>query len=124
VRNVCLMRLRQRRKIPTTDIEIHDTVPGPEQALERHALHDWVWKALARLSLDERVTVMLRHFSRCNSYEAIAQITDGPVETAANPGVTCQFALPLVSLNQQPALTSIMRLSPRWCPWTSACITR
>jgi RNA polymerase sigma-70 factor (ECF subfamily) len=50
-------------------------VPGPEQALEHHALRDWVWEALARLTPDERVTVMLRHFTRCTSYEAIAQTT-------------------------------------------------
>jgi len=81
VRNVCLMRLRQRREIPIADLGIHDTLPGPEQALEHHALRDWVWQALDRLSPDERVTVMLRHFSRCSSYEAIAQITAVPVGT-------------------------------------------
>ena len=29
VRNVCLMRLRQRREISISDIELRDTVPGP-----------------------------------------------------------------------------------------------
>jgi RNA polymerase sigma factor (sigma-70 family) len=81
VRNVCLMRLRQRREISLTEIEIHDTVPGPVQALEHHALRDWVWEALGRLTPEERVTVMLRHFARCTSREAIAQITAIPVGT-------------------------------------------
>jgi RNA polymerase sigma factor (sigma-70 family) len=81
VRNVCLMRLRQRREISLTEIEIHDTVPGPVHALEHHALRDWVWEALGRLTPEERVTVMLRHFARCTSREAIAQITAIPVGT-------------------------------------------
>jgi RNA polymerase sigma-70 factor (ECF subfamily) len=81
VRNMCLMRLRQRREIVTTDIEVPDTVPGPEQVLDQDAMRDWVWQALDRLSPDERVTVMLRHFTRCSSYEAIAQITAVPVGT-------------------------------------------
>lgn len=34
------------------------------------------------------------------------------VDTSANPGVTCKFALPLVSLNQQPALTNIILNGP------------
>jgi RNA polymerase sigma-70 factor (ECF subfamily) len=77
------MRLRQQREVvtTTTDIEVHDTVLGPEQVLDQHAMRDWVWQALDRLSPDERVSVMLRHFTRCSSYEAIAEITAVPVGT-------------------------------------------
>jgi len=34
------------------------------------------------------------------------------VDTSANPGVTCKFTLPLISLNQQPALTNIILSGP------------
>src|SRR4051794_7437987 len=34
------------------------------------------------------------------------------VDTSTNPGVTCKFALPLISLNQQPALTNIVLSGP------------
>jgi RNA polymerase sigma-70 factor (ECF subfamily) len=81
VRNICLMRLRQRREMATLDVEMSEAVPGPEQALEQHALRDWVWQALDQLSADERVSLMLRHFTRCSSYEAIAQITAVPIGT-------------------------------------------
>ena len=40
-----------------------------------------MWQALERLSPDERVTILLRHFTRCSSYEAIAQITAVPIGT-------------------------------------------
>ena len=42
------------------------------------------------------------------------------VDTSANPGVTCQFALPLVSLNQQPALTNIVLSGPTVGPIVSS----
>jgi RNA polymerase sigma-70 factor (ECF subfamily) len=45
VRNICLMRLRRQREIVTPDIEVRDTVPGPEQVLDEHAMRDWVWQA-------------------------------------------------------------------------------
>jgi RNA polymerase sigma-70 factor (ECF subfamily) len=81
VRNVCLNRLRQRREIPTDDVEVRGTAPGPEQVLEQHVMRDWVWQALDRLGPDERLTVILRHFTRCGSYQAIAEITAVPLGT-------------------------------------------
>jgi hypothetical protein len=40
-----------------------------------------VWTALDVLSPDDRLTVMLRYFSRCRSYQAIATATGVPVGT-------------------------------------------
>ena len=40
-----------------------------------------MWTALSELSPDDRVTVMLRYFTRCESYQAIAAITGVPVGT-------------------------------------------
>ena len=81
LRNVCLMHIRQHREIPSAGIELPDAVPGPEEALEQHTMGEWVWHALDGLSPDERLTVMLRHFTRCTSYDAIARVTSVPVGT-------------------------------------------
>jgi RNA polymerase sigma factor (sigma-70 family) len=81
LRNVCLMQIRQRREIPAAVIELADAVPGPEEALEQHVMGEWVWHALHSLSPDERLTIMLRHFTRCTSYDAIARVTSVPVGT-------------------------------------------
>jgi RNA polymerase sigma-70 factor (ECF subfamily) len=81
LRNVCLMRIRQRREHPSESVEIRTTMPGPEQLLEEHVMRDWVWQALDMLPPDERVTVLLRYFTRCTGYEAIARVTAVPVGT-------------------------------------------
>ncbi len=41
------------------------------------------------------------------------------VDTSSNPGVTCKFSLPLISLNQQPALTNIILSGPAVGPIVS-----
>jgi RNA polymerase sigma-70 factor (ECF subfamily) len=81
LRNVCLMRLRQRREVPSGYVEPPGTVPSPEELLEQHALREWVWQAIGALSVDERLTVILRYFTRCTSYHAIARVTSVPVGT-------------------------------------------
>jgi RNA polymerase sigma-70 factor (ECF subfamily) len=81
VRNVCLMRIRQRREVPSDSVELPGTAPDPEEALQRHLMRDWVWHALETLPPDEQLTVMLRYFTRCESYDAIARATGVPVGT-------------------------------------------
>jgi RNA polymerase sigma factor (sigma-70 family) len=81
LRNNCLMRIRRQREVPAANVDLPDTVPGPEVALEQHVMRDWVWQALDELSADERAAVILRHFTRCTSYEAIAKVTGVPVGT-------------------------------------------
>jgi len=82
LRNVCLMRIRQRREVPVADAGLADgAVPGPEEALDRHVMREWVWQALGTLSADEQLAVMLRHFTRCTSYAEIARVTAVPVGT-------------------------------------------
>jgi RNA polymerase sigma-70 factor (ECF subfamily) len=98
LRNVCLMRIRQRREVPVADTVLANTVlantvlantvlpgtaavPGPEEALDRHVMREWVWQALGTLSADEQLAVMLRHFTRCTSYTEIARVTAVPVGT-------------------------------------------
>jgi RNA polymerase sigma-70 factor (ECF subfamily) len=81
VRNVCLMRLRQRRELPCAEVELPGTTPDPEEALAQHALREWLWCALDALAPDERLTLILRYFTRCESYEAIARLTAVPIGT-------------------------------------------
>jgi RNA polymerase sigma factor (sigma-70 family) len=81
LRNLCRMRIRQHREIPFASVELPAAVPGPEEALEQHIMGEWVWHALESLSTDERLTVMLRHFTRCTSYDTIARVTSVPVGT-------------------------------------------
>lgn len=82
LRNVCLMRLRHDRyATPHTDEDVPELTPGLDEALERLALRDWVWEAIDDLTPEDRVTLMLRHFARSSSYEAIAALTGVPVGT-------------------------------------------
>jgi RNA polymerase sigma-70 factor (ECF subfamily) len=81
VRNVCLMRLRQRRELPCDEIELPGSAPDPEEILAQHAVGEWVWGALDALPADEQLTVVLRYFTRCESYDAIARLTAVPVGT-------------------------------------------
>jgi len=76
------MRMRRsRRDASIEELELPTVVPGPEEALDRHASRDWVWAALDTLTPDERLTVILRYFTRCHSYQAIAALTAVPVGT-------------------------------------------
>src|SRR5262245_3162506 len=81
LRNACVRRLRDRREAPAETVDPRAPAPGPEEVLDGHALADWLWAALARLSPEERVTVVLRHFTRCQSYGAVAAVTGVPVGT-------------------------------------------
>ena len=82
LRNACFMRLRSvLREISYDGASVAAVVPGPEELLEQHALRDWVWGALDTLDAEDRATVMLRDFTRCHSYRAIAAITDVPIGT-------------------------------------------
>ena len=59
----------------------------PEQLVLGQATRDWIWSGLAALSADERLTLLLRHFSRCASYQAIAEVTAVPVGTVHGSGL-------------------------------------
>jgi RNA polymerase sigma-70 factor (ECF subfamily) len=75
------MRLRQRRELPCAEVELPGTTADPEEALGQHALREWLWCALDALAPDERLTVILRYFTRCQTYEAIARLTAVPIGT-------------------------------------------
>jgi RNA polymerase sigma factor (sigma-70 family) len=77
LRNICRAELRRREVEP---------VPEPsafavDEAIDRHALRDWVWTALDRLSEPLRLPIVLRYFSNASSYEAIADVCGVPVGT-------------------------------------------
>ena len=69
------------RRHPADGDPATTAIPGVEEALDDLVLHDWVWTAIDELSAEDRLTVMLRYFSRCNTYEAIAGVTAVPVGT-------------------------------------------
>jgi RNA polymerase sigma-70 factor (ECF subfamily) len=83
VRNGCWTRLRSTRHMQSIDeLVLPSTNATPEQALERHALRDWIWHAIEELSPPVRMAVMLRHFSSSiTSYQQIAAACAVPVGT-------------------------------------------
>ncbi len=85
VRNRCLDELRRgRRDLPeeTASGAIERlALAAADEAIDRLALRDWVWSALARLTEPLRVTAMLRYFGSYDSYEEIAAICGVPVGT-------------------------------------------
>src|SRR5262249_43778923 len=81
LRNVCLMRLRRRRELPCDEIELPGSAPEPDEILAPQAGPEQAWRALAALPPDERLAVVLRYFTRCESYDAIARLTAVPVGT-------------------------------------------
>jgi len=86
LRNVCRMRLREGQGEILSDelpryAERSSPEPSPEEAIDRLAMRDWVWTALARLPESLRVTAMLRYFGSYASYEEISAILGVPVGT-------------------------------------------
>jgi RNA polymerase sigma-70 factor (ECF subfamily) len=86
LRNLCLMRLRRPdREVPLGPVAATfaaaDSADRPDELLDRHAQRDWLWATLDTLAPEDRLTVMLRYFTRCRSYQAIAAVTGVPVGT-------------------------------------------
>jgi RNA polymerase sigma-70 factor (ECF subfamily) len=82
LRNACLMHLRRSgRETPNDEVDVPTHLPTSDDLIDRLVLRDWVWGAINTLLPDDRVAVMLRYFSRCQSYEAIASMTGVPVGT-------------------------------------------
>jgi RNA polymerase sigma factor (sigma-70 family) len=77
VRNNC--RAVARR--PQRTVEMPAVVEGPEAALERSALRDWVWHAIGELSEADRIVTLLRYFSNVTAYDQIAALCGVPVGT-------------------------------------------
>jgi RNA polymerase sigma factor (sigma-70 family) len=80
VRNACRMQFRAVRPV----VELQSDVAGgdsAEEVLDRHALRDWVWHAIGRLSEPLQTVVLLRHFGVERSYAEIAAICGVPVGT-------------------------------------------
>ncbi|MGI5499331.1 RNA polymerase sigma factor [Lentzea sp. CA-135723] len=78
VRNTGRMRLRQSPSAPLVDWAGDET---PESVLDTHALRDWIWTALDRLTPTLQLPLLLRHFSGVTSYDDIAKACGLPVGT-------------------------------------------
>lgn len=89
LRNVCLMRLRERRgEIPLDELSLRfkgePTEASAEQYIDRMATREWVWAALSELPESLCVTAMLRYFGSYPSYQEISAILDVPVGTVSS----------------------------------------
>ena len=86
VRNAARMRLRAVRELPGLDaleqVYVRDDEPAhPERVVEQHAMRDWIWDAVEELPQQQRLVLMLRHFSGITSYQEIAEACEVPVGT-------------------------------------------
>ncbi|MFJ2815689.1 MULTISPECIES: RNA polymerase sigma factor [unclassified Streptomyces] len=86
VRNAARMRLRATQETPGLDgldfaHPCADDSAHPEKLIEQHAMRDWIWDAMAELPQQQRLVLMLRHFSGITSYQEIAGACEVPVGT-------------------------------------------
>ncbi|XUL85808.1 RNA polymerase sigma factor [Streptomyces galilaeus] len=83
VRNAGRLVLREAGLVrPVSELPVTAAQLGPEQWLERNALRDWVWEALAELSPALRMPLLLRYFAaEVTPYERIAVACGIPVGT-------------------------------------------
>ena len=85
VRNVCLMKLRAEHEVHVSNLDAYldrqRVEPSAEEAIDRLALGDWVWTALAKVPEASRVTAMLRYFGSYPTYEELSAILGVPVGT-------------------------------------------
>lgn len=82
VRNHSLMHVRRNRELPAADLDPRPSgVPHVDEAIDKIAVADWVWTAIDRLPDDQAAAVVLRYFSRHQSYQEIAAVLDVPVGT-------------------------------------------
>lgn len=82
LRNTCFMRLRRSaRETSGLAREGLEPATSTEELVEGHALRDWIWSELDALPADDRLALVLRHFTRCESYNAIAAVSGVPVGT-------------------------------------------
>ena len=85
VRNVCLMKIREERKVFPIEVAVRLesglSEPSVEEAIDALALREWVWTALGELPEVLKVAVILRYFGSYASYEEISAILSVPVGT-------------------------------------------
>lgn len=118
--NSCLLRLRRIGwETATEALAAPVAVPTPEDAIDQLVLRDWVWAAIDRLPPDDRVTVMLRYFSRCQSYEAIASVSGVPVGTVRSRlhRARTQLGTALLHVAQGSALSHCRLQRERRAEW-------
>src|SRR5215212_732417 len=86
LRSVCLTCLRKDQgeilfgELPLVH-ERKSTEPSAEESIDRLAMTEWVWTALATLPETLRITAMLRYFGSYSSYEELSAILGVPVGT-------------------------------------------
>lgn len=84
VRNACRTRMRRGTDVPAEQLDAlaaPATGGDPAEVLDRHAVRDWVWRALEELSPSLRLVAMLRYFTEVTAYDQIAALCAVPVGT-------------------------------------------
>jgi RNA polymerase sigma factor (sigma-70 family) len=82
LRNTCLQHVRRNgRTEAVEEVAAATTVPSAEDVVERLGIGEWLWTAIDALAPEDRLAIMLRYFTRCETYEAIATVTGVPLGT-------------------------------------------
>jgi len=120
LRNACLMRLRRvGREPPPGSVAVAQRMVTPEEVIDQLVFRDWVWAAIDTLQPDDRATVMLRYFSRCQSYEAIALVTGVPLGTVRSRlhRARAQLGAALLDVAADAALSNVDLQRRRRAEW-------
>jgi RNA polymerase sigma-70 factor (ECF subfamily) len=83
-RNVCRQTMSSRwREVAKSEHlgELADADLDPAEILAARVTSDWLWTAIDGLSPPLRHAIVLRHFSRASSYDAVAAVLGVPVGT-------------------------------------------
>lgn len=132
VRNAARMRLRAVREVPGLDaleqLRVREDEPShPERVVEQHAMRDWIWDAVEELPQQQRLVLMLRHFSRITSYQEIAEVCEVPVGTVRSRLNQARAKMAKVLLSTAAEGTTTPPRSPRTAGkrprsrWTAPC---
>jgi RNA polymerase sigma factor (sigma-70 family) len=89
LRNICVTRTRTGRgELPFDELPGHlkrvqsdRSESSVEESIDRLAMREWTWTALAEIPEVLRVTAMLRYFGKYSSYAEISAILGVPVGT-------------------------------------------
>ena len=90
--NQALDLVRTRRPAEALAEETVDDHPGPEEQAARDANDIAMQSALARLNVDYRTVIVLKHLQGC-SYDEMALILECPVKTVKSRLFTARQAL-------------------------------
>jgi RNA polymerase sigma factor (sigma-70 family) len=88
LRAITRNRARVRLRAPSREQPLADRAddlpsrePTPEEVLDDHAMRDWIWSALERLTEPLQLVILLRYFTNAGAYDQIAAVCGVPIGT-------------------------------------------